>query len=246
MISCAIIEDDSNTSKMLSSIVTEAFDAIKIVGEASSIKSGIDLINKTNPGFIFLDINLEDGKSFDILRNFPNPAFKIIFITSYSKYAIEAFKFSALDFVLKPFTPLEITKAIDKVVEQQNNEDYTKKLSAFFHNYTNTTSPKKIILSNADSIHVVLIEDILYAKSDNSYTTFFVSDGREILVSKSLKSFDEKLSPHFFFRIHQKYLINLHQIKKYNKRNDEIVLSNNIALPVSQVKKPKLLQLLKQ
>ncbi len=244
MISYAIIEDDKNTVSMLESIISENFSSLSNLGNASSIKEGIDLIQTTNPDFIFLDVNLEDGKSFEILEKLPNPTFKIIFITSYSKYAIEAFKFSALDFVLKPFTPSEITNAINKVIEQQNHEDYNQKITTFFHNYT--SSQKKIVLSNVDSIHLVLIENILYAKSDNSYTTFYITDGREILVSKSLKSFDDKLSPYFFFRIHQKYLINLHQIKKYDKRNDKIVLLNDVSLPVSQGKKRQLLQVLKE
>lgn len=239
-----IIEDDNYTVDKINDIVANNFPSIIFSGGAPSIVDAIELIKTSQPNFIFLDVNLEDGESFDILKKFPNPNFKIIFVTSYSKYAVEAFKFSALDFVLKPFTSDEIVSAVEKVVVYQSNKDYSKRLDTFFHNYT--SAQKKIILSNVDSIHIILIEDILYAESDNSYTTFYIIDGREILVSKSLKSFEEKLSNYFFFRSHQKYLINLHHITKYNKRSDEIVLLNTTCLPVSQLKKQKLLQILKQ
>ncbi|RBW60846.1 MULTISPECIES: LytR/AlgR family response regulator transcription factor [unclassified Tenacibaculum] len=242
MISCALIEDDKNTITMLKSIIEENFDAINVIGSASSINGAYELITNTNPTFIFLDVNLEDGDGFEILNKFNSPKFTVIFITSYSKYAVEAFKFSAIDFVLKPFSPSDIIKAVNKVI-QEEHKNYLEKITTLYHNHT--SGQKKIILSNSDSIHVVSLEDILYAKSDNSYTTFFTIDKREILVSKSLKSFDDQLSSYFFFRIHQKYLINLQHIKKFNKRNDEIVLINDTSLPVSQGKKADLLHLLK-
>lgn len=242
MISYVIIEDDKNTITMLESIVKKEFTNISYAGSAGSIINGISLIKNSQPDFIFLDVNLDDGKSFEILSEFPNPIFKIIFITSYSKYAVEAFKFSALDFVLKPFSPKEIIDAINKVIKQQNAEDYSQKIATFFHNYT--SSQKKIILSNVDSIHIVSIDSILYAKSDNSYTTFFTKDNREILVSKSLKSFEEKLSAHFFFRVHQQYLINIQEIKRYDKRNDQVELLNGTLIPVAQSKKQQLLKTL--
>ncbi len=242
MITCVIIEDDANTVGMLASIITQEFDTIKVLGDASTVIDGIQLIRTTTPDFIFLDVNLDDGKSFEILTEFPNPTFKIIFITSYSKYAVDAFKFSALDFVLKPFSPDEIISAIKKVIEYQNAAHYTQKIHTFFHNYN--SSQKKLVLSNADSINIVAIDTILYAKSDNSYTTFYTNDAREILVSKSLKHFEEQLSPYWFFRIHQQYLVNSRHIKKYDKRNDVVLLSNAVSLPVAQSKKAGLLNIL--
>ncbi len=238
-----IIEDDQNTVKIIANIISENFSEISFKGNASSISNGIQLIKNTNPDVIFLDVNLDDGEGFEILKSFPSPNFKIIFITSYSKYAIEAFKFSALDFVLKPFTPTEIINAIRKVIKENSNTNYLEKISTLYHNHISNN--KKIILSNSENIHVVTIDDIIYAESDNSYTTVFTKNGEKILVSKSLKSFEEKLTPYLFFRIHQKFLINLKCIKRYHKKNDEIILLNNITLTVSKGKKESLIHFLK-
>ncbi len=238
-----IIEDNQNTVTVIENIILENFSEMNFKGNTSSVKNSIQLIKSTNPDVIFLDVNLEDGEGFDVLRAFPTPHFKIIFITSYSKYAIEAFKFSALDFVLKPFTPYEIINAIHKVIKENSNTNYLEKISTLYHNHISNN--KKIILSNLQNIHVVAIDDIIYAESDNSYTTVHTKNGEKIVVSKSLKSFEEKLSPYLFFRIHQKFLINLKHIQRYHKKNDEIILLNNITLSVSKGKKESFLHILK-
>jgi two-component system LytT family response regulator len=241
---CIIIEDNKNTVLMLQEIINDNFPSVKVLDTASSILNGIALLTKFKPDFIFLDVNLEDGEGFSILKEFPNADFKIIFITSYSKYAIEALKFSALDFILKPFTPNEICQAIDKVIEHKINNDQKEKLHTFLHNYNSQN--KKIVLSDIENLHVVPIEDIIYASSENSYTIFTLKNKEEIVVSKSLKSFDEKLTPYSFIRIHQRYLINIHYVEKFHKKNEEVLLSNKTTLPVSKAKKDQLIQALKK
>lgn len=238
-----IIEDDIKTVTIIKDIIHQNDEKITIIGNASSVNDGIILIKSTHPDFIFLDINLDDGLGFDILKSFPAPTFKIIFITSYSKYAVEAFKFSALDYILKPFTATDITEAIKKVVKEKHSKNYIDKIATLYHNHI--SSNKKIVLSNAENIFIVSVEDIIYAESDNSYTTFYIKNSDAILVSKSLKSFENKLSQYLFFRIHQKYLINLKHLKKYYKKNDEAILLNNISLPVSRAKREHLLNVLK-
>jgi len=200
MTSYLIIEDDKRTVNMLKDIVSDNFADIKCLGQAASIKVASELLRSNEPDFVFLDVNLEDGESFAILKQFPNPDFKVIFITSYSKYAVDAFKYSALDFILKPFDTKDIVEVVKKTLDKQHKESYAKKIETFFHNYA--SQQKKIVLSNTDNIHVINVEDIIYAESDNNYTTFHVNDGRNILMSKSLKHFELKLSNLFFYRIH--------------------------------------------
>lgn len=231
-----IIEDDKRTDDMLKEIMAEYFPEIKYLGNATSITSGIELINLKKPDFIFLDVNLDDGLSFDILKQFPNPNFKVIFITSYSKYAVEAFKFSALDFILKPFTTNDVLDAINKVTTLHDHEIYVEKLNTFFHNF-NTTNSKKLVLKNLDEIHIVDTDDIIYLQSDNNYSTFFLKNNKQIVVSKTLKHYDEKLKGLNFFRAHQSYLVNLSFLRSYDKKNEVLLLSNDIKLPVSQSRK---------
>ena len=237
MSSYIIIEDNKHTVAMLKDIVSSNFKDINFLGEASTIVGGIELIKTKHPNFIFLDVNLEDGKSFNILNQFQNPNFKVIFVTSYSKYAVDAFKFSALDFVLKPFTANEILTTVEKVIKEYDKENYTKLVDAFFYNY-NSVENKKLVLKNLDQIHVVNIDDIIFIKSDNNYSIFHLKNDKEILVSKTLKSFEEKLKGTSFFRCHQSYLVNLNLMKSYDKKNDVLVFLNNAELPVSQSKKP--------
>lgn len=238
-----IIEDDKGTVNMLKEIVADNSPDIIFSGSASTINSGIELLKAKKPDFIFLDVNLEDGLSFDILKEFPNSNFKVIFITSFSKYAVEAFKFSALDFILKPFTNNDVLEAVKKVTIAYDNEVYNEKIEAFFHNF-NTTNNKKLVLKNLDEIHIVDTDTIIYIKSDNNYSTFYLDNNSQIVISKTLKYYDEKLRGLNFFRAHQSYLINLSYLQSYDKKNEVLVLSNDEKLPVSQSRKPILLDFL--
>lgn len=236
MNSYVIIEDDRATVEIIQQIISKHFPSVKFSGVATSITAGLALITSKAPDFIFLDVNLEDGQSFDILKQIPNPDFKVVFITSYSKYAVEAFKFSALDFILKPFEENDIIEVVKKIFTEQSKEDYIHKIEAFFYNY-NSTDKKRLVLKNVDKIHVVNVDDIVYIKSDNNYSTFFLKNDKEIIVSKTLKSFEEKLKGLPFLRSHQSYLVNLNLIQSYDKKNDAIVIADNITLPISQSKK---------
>ncbi len=240
---CIIIEDNKGTVAMLKTIINNAFHDITISGSASTIESGIQLIKTASPDFILVDVNLEDGEAFSILREFPKPKFQVVFITSYSKYAVDAFKFSALDFILKPFSPDDVVQAIHKIIEERNQKSMVLKLETFFHNQNSQN--KKIILSDSDNIHVISIENILFATSNNSYTIFTLKNKNEIVVSKSLKSFDQELTPYSFVRIHQKFLVNTNFISKFHKKNNEVVLTNGNLLPVSKTKKEQLMRTLK-
>jgi two-component system LytT family response regulator len=239
-ISCFIVEDDPQAFAYASSII-ETYQHIKIVGTSNTIKEAAMLIKELKPNFIILDVFLIDGNAFEFLPLFDNIDFKIIFTTSYAKFAIDAFKFSALDYLLKPYEKKDLILAIDKVVSDLEKANYQQQLSTLMHNISNKEQSKKLILKTTDAIHVVDIKDILYAKSDNNYTSFLLVDGKSILVSKPLKSFDEKLKEHRFFRVHQSFLINLNYITSFNKRSDEVVLNGNHDIPVAQSRKKNLL-----
>ncbi|TPN88727.1 LytR/AlgR family response regulator transcription factor [Aquimarina algicola] len=242
-ISCFIVEDDPQALSYASAIITKytAID-IHIIGNSDSIHEAAEQIKRLEPDFIILDVFLTDGNAFEFLSLFDEINFKIIFTTSYAKYAIEAFKFSALDYILKPYEQNELIVALEKVKEDIHKENYQHQLQTLLHNFANQEEPKKIVLKTADTVHIVNIKDILYAKSDNNYTIFVLNNSKEILVSKPLKSFDEKLTNHKFLRIHQSFLINLYYISSFNKREDKVILAQSHAIPVSQSKKKILIE----
>ncbi len=235
-ISCFIVEDDPQALAYASSII-EKNTSIDIIGNSDSIQEASEKIKLLKPNFIILDVFLTDGNAFEFLSLFDTIDFKIIFTTSFAKYAINAFKFSALDYLLKPYAEEDLKFALDKVLANIQQQDYQLQLSTLLQNFSNKEQPKKLVLKNADEINIVKITDILYAQSDNNYTTFTLKKGKEILVSKPLKSFDNKLSPFGFLRIHQSFLINLTYITSFNKRNEEVVLDQTYSIPVAQSKK---------
>ncbi|WP_179352066.1 LytR/AlgR family response regulator transcription factor [Winogradskyella vidalii] len=239
-ISCFIVEDDPQALAYATSIL-KSYKSIDVIGSANTIEAAADSIKKQNPDFIVLDVFLLDGNAFEFLKLFESIDFKIIFTTSFAKFAIDAFKFSAIDYLLKPYQEKELMTAIDKVINDITKTNHQSQLNTLLHNVSNNEPSKKIVLKNTEAIHVVDIKDILYAKSDNNYTSFVLENDKSILVSKPLKSFDEKLKSHHFFRVHQSYLINLNFISSFNKRSEEVVLCNTYHIPVSQSRKKSLL-----
>ncbi len=243
-ISCLIIEDNIQAATMASDIITKNFSEIEVISVIPDVKTALKYLRETSPDFILLDVSLKDGNAFSLLKEVEQPAFKIIFTTSYSNYAIDAFKFSALDYLLKPYKPEELVNAINSVVEELSNEHYHKQLESFFHNFDPDNTEKKLVLKNLETIHIVNITNILYIESDNNYSTFYLENGKELLVSKTLKSYETKLKDYHFFRVHQSFLVNLRYMESFDKKNDQIILLNNTRLPVSQGKKKLLLNYL--
>ena len=245
-ISCILVEDDLSAAQMAEGIIRDQFPKVAVVDRVSSIASAVTAIATLKPDFILLDINLKDGDAFTLLRQLEPISFKIVFVTAYDRYAVQAFKFSALDYVLKPYAPDELAEAIQKVVQELTRPDYQHQLRALLGNLDGNLDHKKLVLKNADTVHVTAVADILYVQSDNNYSSFFLSDRHKIVVAKTLKLFEEKLRGLRFFRIHQSYLVNMDHVRSFDKLNDTLLLSNSTSLPVAQSKKKLLIHYLDQ
>ena len=244
-VSCYIVEDDPQAYDYVSSIINQK-GSIDIIGNSDSIVEAAENIKLLKPDFIVLDVFLVDGNAFEFLALFDTIPFRIIFTTSFAKFAIDAFKFSALDYLLKPYDKEEMIQALDKVMHAIDTENYKLQLDTLLQNLSNQKESQKIVLKNADAIYVVKSKDILYAKSDNNYTTFLLSNDKKILISKPLKSFEEKLTSLDFFRIHQSFLINLHYITSFKKRDEKVIINEIHTIPVAQSRKKKLITYLEQ
>ncbi len=169
----------------------------------------------------------------------------MIFSTAFNDFAIKAFKFSALDYILKPVDETELCYAIEKAVDIRAKQNVEKRLKNFFEHFDKTVQPKKLVLKTAGEFHIVEITEIVYCQSDNSYTTFFFTNGEEIIVSRSMKEFEEILSGFNFFRPHNSYLVNLNYVKKLDKSDGGfLILKNGREIPVSARKKAGLIQIL--
>lgn len=251
MIKAILIDDDKNLREGMKGLLSRFAPTIKIIGEADSVASGIEVMNRLEPQVVFLDIQLNDGTGFDILEKLAeqNKTIKsnVVFITAHEQYAIKAFRFSALDFLLKPVDPEELQKVIVKIETVLENKNDYSHIDLLLENIRkNVDNFKRIALSTSDGIHLFDISDIIRCESTDNYTKFYIRNNKPVLISKTLKEYEELLKEHNFERIHQSHLINLNYLKSYIKKDGGyVVLKDESRLPISQRKRERLQEILK-
>lgn len=247
MIRVVIIDDEEKARSAIRSIIKHNPKLI-IVGEAESIKSGIEELMRRSPDLVFLDINMGDGTGFDLLNQLPVINFRVIFVTAHESYAIQAFKYSALDYILKPIDPIELMSAVEKASEVLSGDKLPQQLNAFLdHYHKKQDANRKIVLKTADKISLVALDEIIRCESDKNYTIFYLSAGQRIVVSRTLKDYDELLSEQGFLRIHQSHLINLKHLTGFEKKDGGyVIMSDNSTVSVSFRKKDQLLVILEE
>ncbi|MFA6925113.1 MAG: LytTR family DNA-binding domain-containing protein [Bacteroidales bacterium] len=246
MLKTIIVEDESKSRELIRNILNQYCSSIvTIADEAKNVKSGIEKILKHKPDLVLLDVNLPDGTSFDILNTIQNINFKIIFITAYEKYAIQAIKFSALDFIVKPVDYKELIAAVEKANESFLSDEYRLKIETLINN-TNGVSRqnKKIVLKSSNKINIISVNEIIRCESKNNYTMFYLSDGLNILTSTTLKEYEELLSSFGFLRIHQSHLINIDFVKSYDKKRESVQMKDGSNVQTSGRKKDDLIEIL--
>ncbi|MCL7763420.1 LytTR family DNA-binding domain-containing protein [Polaribacter sp. Z014] len=241
----AIIVDDMPVAlEMLENDISNNHPEISIIGKAKSVVEASKLLRKQQPDILFLDIMLGDGTGFDILEIFPDLKSKIIFVTASDAFAIKAFKFAAIDYILKPYSDEDLAISIEKAQSQiQPDKEQLHVLQEAVTAPNN--KPSKISLHTSEKIIVVNIEDIIRCKSDNNYTTFYFKDNYKILVSKTLKYYADMLKEVGFLRVHQSHLINTTYIKEFIKSDGGyLMLTDNSSIPVSVRKRNEVLEVL--
>jgi two-component system LytT family response regulator len=244
MLRTIIIDDEPHVRKTLARMIKEECSNVKLLKSANGVKSGLKAIEEQNPDLVLLDIKMDDGTGFDLLKKAEPINFKVIFITAFDQYAIQAFKFSAIDYLLKPVDPEDLVRAVNRA-EQMMQQDFSTQLKALDENLkTQEPKGKKIILRTSETVYLVKVSDISYCESDLSYTQFYLADGQKILVSKTLREFDDMLKEFGFFRVHKSFLVNLLAITKFEKADGGyLVMENKDRVPVASRKRDQLLEL---
>ncbi len=251
MITAVLIDDDSNLRNGLRELLAHFAPDITIVGEAEDVKTGVETIEKLTPQVIFLDIQLNDGTGFDVLQKLTNKSGKtssqIVFITAHEEYAIKAFRFSALDFLLKPVDIDELEIVIAKIRKTVDKKDNYAHIDLLLENIRKKVDTyKRIALTTAEGINLYDVSDIIRCEGEDNYTTFYIKNNKPVVISKTLKEYEEMLAEYGFERIHQKHLINLAYLKAYVKRDGGfVVMADNTELPISIRKKERLQELIK-
>lgn len=234
-IKALIVDDEESSRKALLNMLEYYCKDIEVVGQAANIFEAQALIKDVEPGVVFLDIQMPGGNGFELLKKYRQIPFKVIFVTAYDQFALRALKLSAIDYLLKPLSPRDLIKAIEKLGQQLEVEErFDQQLSTLEDNMKAERQQKKIILNTSGSMYVVRVEDVIRCEADENYTRIIDLKGKAILIAKTLKEFDEMLSPLGFCRIHQSHLINLDHVITYEKGTGGMVmLSNKERIPVS-------------
>jgi two-component system LytT family response regulator len=240
MIRVVIIDDEPAIRKDTEQLMKQQAGFI-VVGTCGSVQEARTIIPATNPDLLLLDIELSDGTGFDIVQTLEIPC-RIVFITAYHEYAIRAIKYGALDYLLKPLDEEELRSALDKVLKSAATVPDQRQLSIASQSFQQGGLQNRIVLRSQHYLQVVPFEEIIYCQSDAGYTTFFLTDNRKIVVSKSIKEYEELL-PTWFMRPHQSYLINHNFIDRYHK-DGYLVLRQGTEIPVSTRRKEYVIEYL--
>lgn len=243
MLRAIIIDDEPNAVGLLALRLSQHCPQVEVVASCTSSIRGLQAIFDHQPDVIFLDIEMPQMNGFQVLEAVADFSFALIFVTAYDKFALKAFRYSAVDYLLKPIDAQELKQAIGKVEKQRNTK--VEQIDHLKQQWLNPTKslPDRIALPYQNGVAFVELKDVLYCESDDSHTKFFLADGQHYLVSKTLKDIQDLLEERNFLRVHRQYLINLNHIKKFVKgEGSYVVMTNQQTIPVSRIQKDRLVE----
>jgi two-component system, LytTR family, response regulator len=242
-----LVDDEKRIRTSLRHLIGMYFSSATIVAEAEDVESACVEIRKHQPDVILLDIQMPGGSGFELVKKLSPINFKIIFVSAFDRYAIQAFKFSAVDYLLKPVDPEELVKALQRASSLIDEQELSLKIETLMSNMSAVNNePKKILLKTQEAVHLISLSDIIRCEADRNYTRFILTGNNSILVSGSLIEYDDVLTNSGFFRVHHSHLVNLNHVTKIEKHNLQVVMKDNSVIPLATRKKELLLQLLEK
>jgi two-component system LytT family response regulator len=243
MYKACIIDDEANSREVLELMIDANHPDIDIVGVASNIQDGLELIKTHQPDMVFLDIEMPGGSGFDLVRQLTEPLPQIIFCTAYGHYAIKAIECSALAYLLKPVSSQKLHEAIEKAKIKSNPLQRSLQRNVLEEQLNPSKVPTRFLINTVEDTKVIRFDDVVCCVAESNYTNIHLADGTRIVASKTLKDFETILYQPHFFRIHHSYLINLNYIRRIIKTDGCMVeLPNNVILDVSRSKREELMQ----
>ncbi|MCI4671455.1 MAG: LytTR family DNA-binding domain-containing protein [Bacteroidia bacterium] len=232
-----IVEDELASQRALELTIDKYCPELKILGKAQTVDEAIELIDNTNPHIVFLDIRLPGKNGFHLLEYLNDFSFEVIITSAYEKYASTAFRYAAIDYLLKPIHPEELKEAVKRYKEKRLLKANPSKLKNLGENLKNNVS-QKMAIATLDGYKFVPVNKIIRCEADGNYTTFVLVDSGKLVSSRNLKSYESALDGLVFYRIHRSHIINLNFVDRYRKgKNPEIEMKNGEILPISQVRK---------
>ena len=246
-IRCVVVDDEQAFLKSIKSIIDlSAENKLEIVGEARSVQEAAEKITTLEPDLVFLDIHLPDGSGFEVLNSVGHDDFQVIFITAFDQYAVDAFKYSAVDYLLKPVASKDFWMAVEKASLERSRRERELQVGVLVDNLKALqVERRKIVLREGENLHVIPVKDILWCEAKGSYTVFHIENEAPILVSHHLKDYETPLANSGFIRTHRSYLVNSSKIKRFDRsEGGSLYLLDGSQIPVSFRKKDQLLRVL--
>jgi len=238
MLKSIVVDDESKSGESLKILIEDFCDDVNVCAICKTVDDAIEAIRTYGPDVVFLDIQMQRETGFDLLEKLDAISFEVIFTTAHSEYAIKAFRFSAIDYLLKPIDLEELKGALAKV-RKKIGQGITARLQQLMRNLRETSGENyKLALPTTDGLFFVKVSSIVYCEASSNYTEIVTEDGRKHVVSRTLKEYDEMLSEYNFYRIHNSYLVNLNAVKKYVRgEGGSVVMTTGQSLDVSKRKK---------
>jgi two-component system LytT family response regulator len=243
MIDYVLIDDEPKNVKILRGMLDEFCVNIQFAGAASGVEDGEALIRRAQPRLVFLDIQLSHENAFDLLDRLMPISFEVIFVTAYNEYALKAFRYSALDYLLKPVNIQELCTAVARATEHVRLRNVNRQMQTLLANLrTPEATSYKLAIPDADSLSFISVAEIIRCEASGGYTHFFMTNGEKLLSTKTIGEYEELLPPDVFMRIHSKHIINIQHIKKYNKgRGGFVEMEGSFMIEVSARRKAEFL-----
>ncbi|MCE7992669.1 MAG: response regulator transcription factor [Roseivirga sp.] len=237
---CMIVDDEQDAREALTLLVKRHVGYLDIVAEAANIEEAEAILARINPDILFLDVELGHSLIFELLGKQAINA-RLIFTTAHDQYAFQAIKARAADYLLKPIRSSELKEAVDKACTELDKDHLILELNQLLEQY----NVKRLSLPVKDQIRLASLNEVIYCRADNNYTQLELVDNEQIVVTKTLKHFEDLLPPETFIRVHQSYIVNTNYIKKLLLGESELLLKNDFSVPVSRARKQKLKEFMK-
>lgn len=241
-----LIDDEKNALEMLEWQLQTYCPQLQVAALCRSVDESIAAIDQVKPQLIFLDIEMPYKNGFDLLQHYTNPVFDIIFTTAFDQFAVKAFRFAALDYLLKPIDADDLKKAIERFEKKETQHQFKDQLEILLNQYKQPAAlAEKVPFATQDGIFFIRPQDIVRCESSSNYTTLHFCDKNKLVISKTLKEVEEVLAPYGFYRVHHSHLINRHLLQRYIKTEGGCIeLTDGSQVPVSRQRKDDILKLL--
>jgi two-component system LytT family response regulator len=244
MIRTVLIDDETDSIRVLERLLNAYCPEVEVVGKADGVETGLHVIQTTRPELVFLDIEMTHGNAFDLLNQLQPIEFQVIFVTAFDNYAIRAFKYSAVDYLLKPVDIDDLRAALERVMRKAQGKSFLDQMETLLYNVeTFQLTQQKMAVPTLTGLVFIPIKDIMRFEAKGSYTTIYLTNKEEIIATRNIKEYEDLLPAAIFCRVHNSHIINLHKIQKYHKgRGGYVIMEDGSNIEVASRRREEFLR----